>query len=145
MNVKLVTVTGFQWNVNSIYRAIYWVYIPTFLISKRIWTIIRKLIGVKRPTIHPSPKVMADFSRHKNQHDTLIQFVQFWWMYEMYVNGHFLCKIYWLLALTHYVPGSKGDEHDFFKIKFEHYYEFHGVKLHWFVWIFFNLIVDTFY
>ena len=26
--------------------------------------------------IHPSPKVMADFFRHKNQHDTLIQFAQ---------------------------------------------------------------------
>ena len=27
--------------------------------------------------IHPSPKVMADFSRHKNQHDALSQFTQF--------------------------------------------------------------------
>ena len=27
--------------------------------------------------IHPSPKVMADFFRHKNQHDALIQFPQF--------------------------------------------------------------------
>ena len=27
--------------------------------------------------IHPSPKVMADFFRHKNQHDVLIQFAQF--------------------------------------------------------------------
>ena len=27
--------------------------------------------------IHPSPKVMADFFRHKNQHDALIQFAQF--------------------------------------------------------------------
>ena len=27
--------------------------------------------------IHPSPKVMADFFRHKNQHDAFIQFAQF--------------------------------------------------------------------
>ena len=27
--------------------------------------------------IHPSPKVMADFFRHKNQHNALIQFAQF--------------------------------------------------------------------
>ena len=26
--------------------------------------------------IHPSPKVMADFFRHKNEHDVLIQFVR---------------------------------------------------------------------
>ena len=45
--------------------------------------------------------------RHKNQH-ALIQ-LQFWSIYEMYVSSHFLCKIYWLFALTHYAPGSKGD------------------------------------
>ena len=28
-------------------------------------------------SIHPSPKVMAHFFRHKNQHDVLIQFAQF--------------------------------------------------------------------
>ena len=27
--------------------------------------------------VHPSPKVMADFSWHKNDHDALIKFVQF--------------------------------------------------------------------
>ena len=64
---------------------------------------------------------MADFSRQENKHDALIQFAHFWWIYEMYVSGHFLCKICWLFALTHYVPGSKGDEREFIKIKFEHY------------------------
>ena len=29
------------------------------------------------PGLHPSPKVMAGFFRHKNQHDALIQFAQF--------------------------------------------------------------------
>ena len=28
-------------------------------------------------TVHPSPKVMADFFRHKNYYDALIQFVRF--------------------------------------------------------------------
>ena len=64
---------------------------------------------------------MADFSTHKNQHDALIQSAQFWWMYEMYVSGHFLCKIYWFFALTRYVPGSKVDERDLKKNKFEYY------------------------
>ena len=27
--------------------------------------------------VHPSPKVMAEFFRHENQHDALIQFAQF--------------------------------------------------------------------
>ena len=61
-------------------------------------------------TIQPLPKVMADFFRHKNQHDALIWFSQFLGMYVAYVSGHFLCKIYWLFALTRYASGSKGDE-----------------------------------
>ena len=64
---------------------------------------------------------MADFSRHKKQHDALSQFTQFWWMYVMYVSGHFFCKIDRLFALTRYVPKPKGDDRDYFKIKFEHY------------------------
>ena len=30
-----------------------------------------------RLAIHPSPKVIADFFRYKNQHDALIEFAQF--------------------------------------------------------------------
>ena len=30
-----------------------------------------------KTTLHPSPKVMADFFRHKNQHPAFIQFAQF--------------------------------------------------------------------
>ena len=36
---------------------------------------LSKAMMVNLPTdIHPSPKVMAEFFRHKNQHDALIQF-----------------------------------------------------------------------
>ena len=45
----------------------------------------------------------------------------FWWMYEMYVSGNFFCKIDIIFALTRYVPKPKGDDRDYFKIKFEHY------------------------
>ena len=45
----------------------------------------------------------------------------FWWMYEMYVSGNFFCKIDRLFALNRYVPKPKGDDRDYFKIKFEHY------------------------
>ena len=45
----------------------------------------------------------------------------FWWMHEMYVSRHFFCKIDWLFVLTRYVPGPKGDDRDYFKIKFERY------------------------
>ena len=38
----------------------------------------------------------------------------------MYVNGHFLCKIYSLLPWTGYTQGSKGGERFLSKIKFEH-------------------------
>ena len=42
-------------------------------------------------------------------------------MCEMYVIGHIFCKIDWLFALTRYVLGPKGDNRDYFEIKFEHY------------------------
>ena len=32
----------------------------------------------------------------------------FLWKYKLHASGHFLCKIYWLLALASYAPRSKG-------------------------------------
>ena len=80
---------------------------------------------------NPSSKVMAEFFRHRNQHDAFIQFAQLlvdlwnvcWWW--------FLRKIYGLWTLTRCAPGSKhakGDMRNFFNIKFEHSRWFHGVK-----------------
>ena len=50
------------------------------IIKSEVWTITHCL-GLGHETmvcaVHPSPKVMADFFRHKNQHDALIQFAQF--------------------------------------------------------------------
>ena len=30
---------------------------------------------------------------------------EFWWMHKMHASAHFLCKIYWLFALTRSAPG----------------------------------------
>ena len=38
-------------------------------------------------------------------------------IYEIYVSGHFLWKIYWLLSLTRSVPRFKGDESIFLKLR----------------------------
>ena len=29
----------------------------------------------------------------------------FWWVHKMHASVHFLCKIYWLFALTRFAPG----------------------------------------
>ena len=58
----------------------------------------------------PFAKVMADFFRHKNQHDVLIQFAQFW--VDLWNMCHWSCpmKICWFFLLTRYALMSKGYE-----------------------------------
>ena len=56
--------------------------------------------------IHPSPKVMAFFfSETKINMIPSSDLYYFWWVHEMYASVHFLCKIYWLFALTLSAPG----------------------------------------
>ena len=87
---------------------------------------------------------MADFSRHKNQHDAFIQFAQFLVdLYQMYASGNFLWMIYGLLALTRYAPKFKDDKQIFFKIKFEHFRLIHAVKFNIFRWNSRNFNLNT--
>ena len=56
--------------------------------------------------MHPSPKVMADFfSDTKINMMPLSILYDFWWVHKMHASLHFLCKIYWLFALTRFAPG----------------------------------------
>ena len=64
---------------------------------------------------------MADFSRHKNQHDALIQFAQFLVDVWNVCKWSFLMQNILTFELTRYVPGSKGEECNLKKIKFEYY------------------------
>ena len=58
--------------------------------------------------VHASPKVMATFyQRQKINMVPSSDLYDFWWVHKMHASGHFLCKIYWLFALTHSAPGSK--------------------------------------
>ena len=61
-----------------------WIHVLSACIwTTRLWLFCKQTHSVhgemsaNASSIHPSPKVMADFFRHKNQHDALIQFAQF--------------------------------------------------------------------
>ena len=41
----------------------------------------------------------------------------FWWVHKMHEIGHFLCKIYWLFALTRSALGFKCGKRIIFQIK----------------------------
>ena len=80
-------------------------------------------------TIHPSPKVMVDFSRHKIStwclHPISTMFGRF---IKCMLVVIFSENIYGLLVLTRCGPRFKGDVRDFFTIKFEHLRFFHKEK-----------------
>ena len=44
--------------------------------------------------VHTSTKVTVDFFTKKVNVMILLNLHSVWWIYEMYVCGHFLCKIY---------------------------------------------------
>ena len=60
----------------------------------------------------PFDKSNGHFVRHKNQHDAFIQFAQYL-VVVWKVSAHFLREMYWLLVLTRFASGSKGNERNF--------------------------------
>ena len=56
----------------------------------------------------------AEFFKHTINMMPSSNLHNFLYIYEMYICGHFLGKICWLLALTRYAPKSKVDERNFF-------------------------------